>query len=182
MLVTASPPAPLADDTRPSFETFFRQHYARVFALLYRVAGNSEDADDLAQEVFLQLYRRDPPIWESEAADSWLWRAASHAALNALRTERRRRDREERAYQQENALRPVAERAEDPADALARRAQQAGVRSALRQLKPQESALLLLRHAGLSYAEVAQALDLNPASVGTLIRRAAARFKEKYHG
>jgi RNA polymerase sigma-70 factor (ECF subfamily) len=76
----------------------------------------------------------------------------------------------------------VFEREEDPAESLARRAQQAAVRAALRQLKPQESSLLLLRHAGLSYRAIAEALELNPTSVGTLLRRAEARFKETYHG
>ena len=59
--------------------------------------------------------------------------------------------------------------------------QQASVRATLRGLKPQESALLLLRHAGLSYAELAAALELNPASIGTLLARAERRFKENHH-
>jgi RNA polymerase sigma-70 factor (ECF subfamily) len=170
------------EQVEPTFEQIFRELYPRVYGLLYRVTGNAADADDLAQEVFLQLYRRDPPIWQDPAAEGWLWRAASHAGLNALRGERRRREREERAFREERPLRLVFEREEDPAESLARRAQQAAVRAALRQLKPQESSLLLLRHAGLSYRAIAEALELNPTSVGTLLRRAEARFKETYHG
>jgi RNA polymerase sigma-70 factor, ECF subfamily len=180
VLMTRPQPSPSEVSVAPSFDDFFRTHYARVYGLLYRVTGHAEDADDLAQEVFLQLYRREPPIWQDPGAEGWLWRAASHTALNALRDARRRRQREERVFQQERSLHLVAEHEEDPATSLERRAQQAAVREALRQLKPQEGQLLLLRHAGLSYAEVAQALDLNPASVGTLLRRAEARFKSKF--
>jgi RNA polymerase sigma-70 factor (ECF subfamily) len=165
-----------------TFEDVFRLNYPRVYALLYRVTGSADDAADLAQDVFLQLYRHEPPIWQDPTAEGWLWRAASHAALNALRGSRRRRAREERVFQQERPLRLLAEHEDDPAESLARHAQREAVRDALRKLKPQESAILLLRHAGLSYGAVAEALRINPTSVGTLLRRAEARFKEKYHG
>jgi RNA polymerase sigma-70 factor (ECF subfamily) len=74
----------------------------------------------------------------------------------------------------------MAEREEDPSDSLLRKEQQEAVRRALRELRPQDSVLLLARHSGLSYAEVAAALDLNPASVGTLLARAEGRFKRIY--
>ena len=168
------------EDMEPTFEAFFRGHFARVYGILYRVTGSSDDAEDLAQEVFLQAAHRDPPLWQDPGADGWLWRAATHSALNALRGDRRRREREARVYQTEGPLRMLGERSEDPAEIAERRAQQEAVRAALRQLKPQESALLLLRHAGLSYAEVAAALDLQPTSIGTLLARAERRFREKY--
>src|SRR5207244_853661 len=118
---------------------------------------------------------------QDPSAEGWLWRAASHAALNALRGNRRRREREERVFIQDSALRTGGQSSEDPADSLLRGVEQEAVRDALRKLKPQESALLLLRYAGLSYGAVAEALHVNPTSVGTLIRRAETRFKEKYH-
>ncbi len=162
------------------FEAFFREHFVKVYGLLYRVTGNAHDAEDLAQELFLQLSRRNPPVWESPVAASWLWKAATHTALNALRGERRRFAREERAHRQDLPMRLVAERDGDPAGSLVRKEQQQAVRRALRMLKPQEAGLLLARHSGLSYAEVAAALNLNPASVGTLLTRAEEHFKRVY--
>jgi RNA polymerase sigma-70 factor (ECF subfamily) len=159
-----------------SFEAFFREHFGKVFGLMYRVAGNAQDAEDLAQELFLRLSRRQGDA----VTDGWLWKAATHSALNALRGKRRRLAREERAVRQDTALQLVSERDEDPAGSLLRKEQQQAVREALRKLKPQDSVLLLARHSGLSYAEVAAALDLNPASVGTLLSRAERRFKEAY--
>jgi RNA polymerase sigma factor (sigma-70 family) len=182
VVVTESPMLREVEPASRTFDDVFRELYPRVYGLLFRVTGSAEDADDLAQEVFLQLYRREPPIWQEPEAEGWLWRAASHTALNALRNSRRRHEREERVFHRDRPLQLVAEITEDPAESLARKAQQEAVREALRRLKPQESSLLLLRHTGLSYAEIAEALQLNPASIGTLLRRAEARFKERYHG
>jgi RNA polymerase sigma-70 factor (ECF subfamily) len=179
-MVMKPPPTPQAASAQPTFEEFFRAHFRPVYGLLYRVTGSAEDAEDLAQEVFLRLYQREPPLWPDPGAEGWLWRAASHAALNALRGDRRRRAREERAYRQDGPFQLLAARDADPAESLERHAQQESVRAALRCLKPRESALLLLRHAGLSYAALAQALELNPSSVGTLLARAERRFKEIY--
>lgn len=169
--------SPLATDP---FEAFFRQHYARVYGLLYRVTGNAQDAEDVSQELFLQLSRRQPPMWDNPAAGGWLWKAAGHAALNVLRGSRRRVAREERATRADLPVRLVAEREEDPAGSLLRKEQRQSVRQALDELEPRDRMLLLARHSGLSYGEVAQALEMNPNSVGTLLARAERRFKEVY--
>ena len=183
-LIAGEQPLTMTSDSHPTsatdFDGFFRAHYSRVFGLLYRVTGNAQDAEDIGQELFLQLSRRQPPLWQSPAISGWLWKAATHSALNALRGSRRRVLREERAHLQDQPVRLLAERDEDPAGSLERKERQAAVRQALRQLKPRDAALLLTRHSGLSYAEVALALDMNPASVGTLLARAEDRFKEVY--
>src|SRR5437868_6968022 len=111
------------NDSRPttsSFEDFFREHYGRVYGLLYRVTGSPQDAEDLSQELFLQLSRRQPPVWDQPAAGGWLWKAATHSALNALRGSRRRLAREDRATRQDHPVRLVSEREEDPASSVLR--------------------------------------------------------------
>ena len=163
-----------------SFEAFFRQNYRTVYGLLYRVTGSANDAEDVCQEIFLQLARREPPIWQEPVAAGWLWKAASLAALNTLRGSRRRAAREDRASRQDLPVRLAAEREADPARRLVRHEQQEAVRRVLRQLPERDAMLLLARHTGLSYAEVAQSLNLNPASVGTLLARAEQRFKDAY--
>ena len=163
-----------------AFEGFFREHFTRVYGLLYRVTGNAQDAEDLSQELFLQLSRREPPVWETPIAAGWLWKAATHLALNTLRGKRRRLSREDRSTRQDQPVRLLSERDQDPAGSLLRREQQRAVRQALARLKPQDSLLLLARHSGLSYAEVGAALEINPASVGTLLSRAERRFKDVY--
>jgi RNA polymerase sigma factor (sigma-70 family) len=56
----------------------------------------------------------------------------------------------------------------------------AGVRRALETLRPRDRRLLLLRHEGFSYREIAEALGMSPASVGTLLVRATAAFSKAY--
>lgn len=176
-----TPPQPPTASSAEPFEAFFRQHYSRVYGLLFRVTGNAHDAEDLSQELFLQLSRRQPPVWQTPLAASWLWKAASHTALNALRGDRRRTAREERALRQDMPGQALAEQDEDPAGSLLRKERQEAVRRALQQLPPRDELLLLSRHSGLSYAEVAAALDLNPGSVGTLLARAEERFKRIFN-
>ena len=144
--------APPLQSDEGTFAQFFREHFGRVYGLLYRVTGNAQDAEDLSQELFLQVARRQPPLWDSPAAGGWLWKAATHSALNALRGGRRRATREEHATREDGPVRLLAERDEDPSDRLERKEAQESVRRALRQLKPQDSMLLLARHSGLSYA------------------------------
>ena len=181
MAAVALQPAVQAPLAQPStFEDFFRRHYGRVYGLLYRVTGSAHDAEDLAQEVFLDVSHHGSAMWDNPATAGWLWKAASHTALNALRGQRRRQAREERAARQSEPVRLIAERDADPAGNLERSERQEAVRRALRQLPERDSLLLLARYSGLSYAEVADALQLNAASVGTLLARAEKRFKEVY--
>ncbi|MDE3075577.1 MAG: sigma-70 family RNA polymerase sigma factor, partial [Chloroflexota bacterium] len=179
-MITATYQALPTKLSEAAFEQFFCENFGRIYALLYRVTGSAEDAEDLAQELFFQASRQVPPVWEQPSAAGWLWKAATHLALNALRGSRRRRDRELRVLEAERPVRLLGEQENDPAERVERLERQEGVRAILRGLKPKESALLLLRHSGLSYADMAASLQINPNSVGTLLARAERRFKEKY--
>jgi RNA polymerase sigma factor (sigma-70 family) len=78
-----------------SFDRLFDEEYARVVAIARRVLGDADAAEDVAQEVFLDLHRRfgDNP---GARASAWARTAAAHLALNTIRTNRRRAGREER--------------------------------------------------------------------------------------
>jgi RNA polymerase sigma-70 factor (ECF subfamily) len=156
-------PSPLASGgVRTDLETVFRSDYARVVAVAARVLGSRDQAEDVAQEVFLSFGRSAVPAGE---AGGWLTVAATHTALNLLRSGRRRSAREEAA---DDGPRLVP----DVADLVITRDERRAVRAALARLPHRQAAALVLRHSGLSYAEVAAALDLSPGSVGTTVRRA----------
>jgi len=78
------------------FDRLFAEEYARVAAIANRILGDPAAAEDVAQDVFLDLHRRfgDDP---GASAPAWLHAAAVHTALNAIRGERRRSAREERS-------------------------------------------------------------------------------------
>ena len=79
-------------DVRPDLEEVFRSNYARVVAVAARVLGSRDQAEDVAQEVFLSFGRSSVP---ADEAGGWLTVAATHTALNLLRSGRRRSAREE---------------------------------------------------------------------------------------
>ena len=167
--------------TRPTaeddFDALFLAHYEEVYRLLYRIVGTREEAEDVAQETFLRLARQRFGSGREHNVRAWLYRVASNLAFNALRGQGRRQRREEQTvYAGATAGNPPP----DPADAAAQADERAAVRRVLAQLPERQARLLLWRHAGLSYRELAEALAVAPGSVGTLLARAEAEFEKAW--
>ena len=160
----------VGDGVRADLDEIFRREYRLVVGVATRALGSADQAEDVAQEVFLSFSRSSVPERE---ARGWLCVAAAHTALNLLRSGRRRTTREERAAGADDVT--VA----DVADAVVTLDERRRVRAALGALPQTQSVALVLRHSGLSYAEVAAALDLAPGSVGTTVRRAEAALRKE---
>lgn len=174
--VTRAPLHAINQRVPDPFERLFLQEYPKVVAIAYRVLADRPAAEDVAQEVFLDFHRSHSP--DSEHASGWLHSAAVHSALNVIRGERRRAQRET-AHAVEHAQASIA----NPERVLEEAERRREVRRGLSRLPERTAALLLLRHSGLSYAEVATALGVKVGNVGTLLRRAEeALRKEMKHG
>ena len=163
------PGPPRRGAVRADLEEVFRTAYPRVVAVAARVLGSRDEAEDVAQEVFLAFGRSSVPAGESMG---WLSVAAAHGALNHLRSGRRRASREE-ATRAGDALAP------NVTDAVVTLDERRRVRAALARLPHRQAVALVLRHSGLSYAEVAAALGLSPGSVGTTVRRAESALRKE---
>ena len=148
----------------------FRRDYLRVVGVAARVLGSRDEAEDVAQEVFLAFGRSSVPAGE---APGWLSVAAAHTALNVIRAGRRRVSREEIAAARADAVAP------DVADSVLTREDRSRVRSALAGLPRTQAVALVLRHSGLTYAEVAAALGMSPGSIGTTLRRAESALRKE---
>jgi RNA polymerase sigma-70 factor (ECF subfamily) len=168
--VTTVPTAAGRGAVRADLEQVFRSAYPRVVAVAARVLGSRAEAEDVAQEVFLSFSRSTVPAGE---ATGWLSVAAAHTALNHLRSGRRRTAREEAVRAGDEAVAP------DVAETVVALDDRRRVRAALEQLPRRQAVALVLRHSGLSYAEVAAALDLSPGSVGTTVRRAETALRKE---
>ncbi len=153
-----------------SFDDLFRREYARVVNIANRILGDRDAAEDVAQDVFVSFYRRHPA--DAAYAASWLYAAAAHTALNAIRA-RDRRGMRETAHAREN------DRVADPALSAEAAETRAEVRAALARLDERTASLLALRYGGLSYEEIAAALGLRKSSIGTLLRRAEDAFRRE---
>jgi RNA polymerase sigma-70 factor (ECF subfamily) len=157
-----------------AFARLYEQHWDSIYRLLVRVTGDGDLAGDVAQEVFVQLYRKPPGA--SAPLRAWLYRVAVNRGYNALRTDKRRRTREDAA-----AHDPLGAVVDPSSMEEANRAEERdAVRRALLQLPERQRECLALRAEGLSYAEMAAALGVAPGSVGTLLARAERAFKETY--
>ncbi len=153
------------------FETTFFQHYARVYAVLFRLVGSRAEAEDLALETFCKLWQTPPA--RAENVGGWLYRVATRMGYNALRAAKRRTHYEGMAL-------PDSSDALDPAHAAERADECAGVRAVLGRMPERDAQLLILRHSGLSYQEIAAAIGVAPGSVGTLLMRAEEEFERLY--
>ena len=159
-----------------AFEALFRRYYPRIRGLLYPLAG--DEADDPAQQVFLRLYHR-PPRAQGTDLGAWLYRVATNLGYNSLRATRRRR------WYRDSLGKLTGgagwRQAEPGPEAQAMQTEeQRRVRAGLACLKERQAALLVLRYSGLSYREIADALEISPASVGTLLARAECAFEKAY--
>lgn len=158
------------------FDELFVAHYPCILGVLRRMLGDMGRAEDLASEVFLKLYRRSELHYSQGNVPGWLYRTAMNLGIDALRSAARRNRYEHAAARaevrqdsQENGLQQVL-----------RTERQQRVRAVLAELKPIHAKALLLRASGNSYKELAEGLQVDRASVGTLLIRAEAEFEKRY--
>ncbi len=151
-------------------ETIFRAQYERIARVIARVTHDPARAEELAVEVFLKWPRHSAGV---DSVEGWLYRTAIRAGLDELRRQSRRR-----GY--EAMLRWIGRRPRTPEEIHNTRQEQARVRAVLLSIGARQAGMLLLRSQGLTYVEVAAALELNPSSIGTLVSRAQQAFRKEY--
>ena len=158
------------------FEALFQEHWARVYRLLRRLVGDPSEAEDLALETFLRLYKHHPKQQDGFNLGGWLYRVATNLGLRSIRSWKRRERYELTAGKY------ALEEPDDasPAEILAQEEERRRVRQVLAKMNKRHSELLILRHSGLPYKEIAEALSLAPASIGPLLVRAEREFEKQY--
>ena len=152
------------------FEEVFRNHYARIASVIARVVRDRARAEDVAVEVFLKLWlSRDKPLDKPEA---WIYRVAVRKALDDLRRQARRQ-----RYEQ---VLDFVRRGPTPEETRSADEERERVHRVLAVMRPRNAELLVLRSEGLSYEELAGALGVKVASVGTFLARAQQAFRKEY--
>lgn len=156
-----------------AFERLFEKDFARLYRYLDRLTGDPGLADDLAQESFVRLYRRGSL---PEKPSSWL----VSVARNLLRDERRGSARRWQLLELRGAAGDLDPPMPSPeSDVLAGEAA-AQVRRTLAAISLRDRQMLLLRQEGYSYREIAEAMEVSPASVGTMLVRATEAFRKAF--
>lgn len=158
------------------FESIFIEQWSRICHLLYRLLGDWADAEDIALETLTRLYQRPPK--EGSNLNGWLYRVALNLGYNELRSAKRRQ-----RYEDEAGKIDLEEfSSPDPELTLEKLQERERVRITLAGMKPRSAKLLILRHSGFSYREIARVLEIKPGSIGKLLSRAENEFKKKYRG
>ena len=157
------------------FVALFEAHFSRLFRYLDRLSGDPDLAADLAQDTFVRLYQRGA---SPDAPEAWLITVANNLFRNVHST----RSRRARLLTAERARETLADPPASPAQASEAEETGRQVRLALDALPERERQLLLLRAEGYRYRDLAAALGLPEASVGTLLARAKRAFRARYEG
>jgi RNA polymerase sigma-70 factor (ECF subfamily) len=162
-----------------AFATLIRRHERRVYRVLFRMLGNREEAEDTAQETFLNLHRHGHRFRGEALFSTFVYRVASNAALNRRRSLGRRRAHEQGLVRSQQAGSDLPSTPLDPEKALSESEDRSKVQAALLELKPLlRLPLVLYDLEGLPYPEIAQLLDLPEGTVKSRIHRAREVLRE----
>jgi len=160
-----------------AFEALFARWSARLLRYLERMVRDSAVAEELVQEAFLRVHRARDRYTPEARFSTWLYRIATRLALNELRRPVRREIH--RSTDEEGAppLRAPGPEVEDRVDA--RRRGEAVLEELSRLPDRQRAALWLTAVDGLSYSEVADALDVSESAVKSLVHRARSALAKR---
>jgi RNA polymerase sigma-70 factor (ECF subfamily) len=163
----------LRQGDRDAFDAAFRAHYATLVGVAERIAGERAVAEELAQDVMLELWRRHETLSIDESLRAYLVRAARNRALNHVRHER---------MKVRTAPRAAGETVSQP-DApthLAEAEMEAALRDAVASLPERcREVFELSRGQGLRYAEIAAALGISVKTVEAQMGKALRVLRER---
>src|SRR5580700_4284205 len=160
--------------TPPSWETVVREHSARVYRLAYRLTGNTHDAEDLTQEVFVRVFRS-LDTYTPGTFEGWLHRITTNLFLDMAR--RRQRIRFEGLADETESRMGGSE--PTPAEAFDDRHLDGDIHAALKALAPEyRAAVILCDIEGLSYEEIAETLGVKLGTVRSRIHRGRAQLRQ----
>ncbi|MCS6856198.1 MAG: sigma-70 family RNA polymerase sigma factor [Sandaracinaceae bacterium] len=166
-----------------AFRLLFERYHRRLYALVYRMLQNREDAMDCVQEAFVKVYRHLPNFQGSASFYTWLYRIAFNLAIDQLR--RRRGGAtiglDEKVRQEEDDDQSIRPRLleENPLRTVLRQRLAQRIQEALDKLPPYHREVLLLREIeGMSYEEIAQVLDIPKGTVMSRLFHARRKVQD----
>ncbi len=170
------------DDNAAAFEELVLRYQNRLISVLEHLAPSRGQAEDLAQEVFLRVFRARKQYEPGARFSTWLFTIANNVASNAIRTVARRKEvsLDDGAFDDPRPLEnmAVAQSGLMPARQLDKQERAMLVRAAIESLgERQRMALLLSKFEGLSYAEIAEIMEMTPKAVKSLLSRARSNLR-----
>lgn len=172
------------DDNAAAFEELVLRYQSRLITVLEQLVRKRDVAEDLAQEVFMRVFRARKSYQPGAKFSTWLFTIANNVASNSLRSLARRREVNVSPRREwETAINPLEQMALDssglmPTRQLDRSERAEMVQAAIRSLSErQRLALLLSKFEGMSYAEIGQTMELSVQAVKSLLSRARGNLR-----
>ena len=167
-----------------AFRTLVELYQSSVLSACYRILGNQQDAEDVAQDVFVMVYRKAESFRGESGLSTWLYRIAVNLSLNRLR--RRKWDRLfgiltlSEAESEETIDRMEAPEQDRPDRQLEANERSRILTDVLNTLpEKQRVAIILHKIEGLSHQEIAEILQISLSSVESLVHRAKRNLQKK---
>ncbi len=163
-----------------AFAELVERYQHRLVGVMNHLVGHPQEAEDLAQEVFLRVYRTRHKYTPKAKFSTWLFTIANNLALNALR-DRQRRKAMPLEVQESGGFTaaPADDRAQTPAQPMQQRELAEVVRRALDDLNErQRVAVVLNKFEDMGYAEIADVMGLSTKAVKSLLSRARGKLRE----
>lgn len=157
------------------FNRLFLDYYPRICRAAYIITGDRQEAEDLSSETFWRLWSTPPG--SSQNIPAWLFRVVTNLAYNAVRTHRRRENRENISYNH-----GVGIETQSVDELVQLRLNIEAVRNIWKKMDRRDVQVLVLRHSGLAYRDIAAVLSVPISSVGTMLIRAEKKFALLYGG
>lgn len=164
-----------------AFEQLVQDNQNRIYSLAVRLAGDREEAFDLAQEAFVKAWQGLPAFQGESSFATWIYRLATNVCIDYLRKQKRRRQVESEVSLDDEELSwtEPADWSQDPHRQLERSEQGRALARGLEALPEQQRQILVLRElSGLSYQEIAEKLNLDLGTVKSRIARARMALRK----
>ena len=159
-----------------AFETLVRRHEKTIFNLVYRMLGDTEEAAEVSQEVFLSAFRATGQFSGDANCSTWLYRIA----INHASTRRKTLNSRQRKVVPIESADSLHDPEPGPLEILERQEIREKVQFALNQLEPDDAAVILLRDMqDVSYSEVAHVLQIPVGTVKSRLHRARQALKSR---
>ena len=157
-----------------SFGILLDKHRSPVVHFLFRMVQNQAVAEELAQEVFLRVYRSRSTYEPTAKFTTWLFRIATHLALNALRDGKNERSQERLDDDTgDMPVRQVSDRKPSVEQSMVHQAKMAEIRRAIAGLpEKQRAAVLMHKYEEMEYSQIAKVLGCSESAVKSLLFRA----------
>lgn len=157
-----------------SFTILLERHRSPVVHFVYRMVGNQAVAEELAQEVFFRVYKSRASYEPTAKFTTWLYRIATHLALNAIRDGKKHKHQQSLDQERPDGTEiQVPDGQTSVEQRLLAQVRAAEVRQAIEGLPDkQRAAVLLHKYQGLGYAQISASLEVSESATKSLLFRA----------